>query len=201
MKKVFLFLVCVSLVGFAKSPTRRHRVQVPEPDQVKAQPRTQQQVAEMVALALLDHIQIPSFAYPVNGAIARDLLATARKYIGARYSRGSSGPYAFDCSGFTSFVFKRLGIDLLRSSQEQSMQGTVINHVRELLPGDLVFFGHTRNNKTVNHVGIVTDVDYVKGTFRFIHSSTSYGVRIDSSEDDYWSTRFMWARRIIGNDE
>lgn len=111
------------------------------------------------------------------------------------------GPKAFDCSGFTSYVFKRLGITLKRSSQEQNLQGEAISSVNELLPGDLVFFGRNGNrSKSVNHVGIVTNVDREDGTFSFIHASTSQGVRIDSSDDAYWTRRYMNARRIIGNE-
>ena len=117
--------------------------------------------------------------------------------IGSRYRSGSSGPKAFDCSGFTSYVFNLMGIRLKRSSREQSTQGEQVDDIRELLPGDLVFFGR---GKRVNHVGIVTSVDSEQGIFQFIHSSTSRGVRIDSyPEDNYWNRHFISGRRILGH--
>ena len=134
-----------------------------------------------------------------TSAIATDLIEAAKRHIGARYSRGSNGPSAFDCSGFTSYVFKRLGITLKRSSREQVTQGEAVGSRNELQPGDLVFFGHGR--KGVSHVGIVTDVDSETGLFNFIHASTSHGVRIDSSDDSYWSRRYVAARRLLGVDE
>ena len=46
-----------------------------------------------------------------------DMLDEAFSHLGARYRRGQSGPGAFDCSGFTSYVFKNMGIDLNRTSR------------------------------------------------------------------------------------
>jgi hypothetical protein len=50
-------------------------------------------------------------------------------------------------------------------------------------------------------VGIVTSVDSHRGSFEFIHSSTSYGVRIDRyPEANYWNSHFLGGRRILGSD-
>ncbi len=133
----------------------------------------------------------------LDKTMATDLISAAKQHIGARYRSGSSGPSAFDCSGFTAYVFKHLGISLKRSSKEQHKQGSAIDNSKDLQPGDLVFFG--RRGRNVNHVGIVVDVES-DGTFQFIHASTSRGVRIDDSSDDYWSLRFIGARRIIGTE-
>ena len=45
-----------------------------------------------------------------------DVLSEAFSHLGARYRMGHSGPNSFDCSGFTSYVFKNMGIDLNRTS-------------------------------------------------------------------------------------
>ena len=140
--------------------------------------------------------------YDVNMSFAStdDILSQATSFIGTRYHLGSKGPYAFDCSGFTSFVFSKLGIQLKRSSQEQHTQGQAVASIAELLPGDLVFFGrHGRRGTTINHVGIVTAVDAATGAFEFIHSSSSQGVRVDRYPDvAYWKKHFTGGRRIIG---
>ncbi len=132
---------------------------------------------------------------PEDKGIVMDLISAAKRHIGARYHLGSSGPKSFDCSGFTSYVFRRMGISLNRSSREQHKQGEAVAQTQDLQPGDLVFFG--RRGKTVNHVGIVTDVA-TDGTFHFIHASVSRGVRIDTTSDEYWSARYVGGRRIIG---
>lgn len=146
---------------------------------------------------MIDELPATEKMSALDKTIATDLIDAAKRHIGASYHIGSTGPKSFDCSGFTSFVFKKLGIKLNRTSQEQHKQGEAVAKTKDILPGDLVFFG--RGGKRVNHVGIVTDVDN-DGTFHFIHASASRGVRIDSTTDDYWSVRFVGARRIIGTE-
>lgn len=207
IKKIVSLLLCLSTVSFANTPTR-HRVQALMPDAVPTPSDIQlrMETVEEVTLPQLD--LTPAMEAVVTQVEAlkevaeerttiADLINAAKCHIGARYRLGSTGPSTFDCSGFTSYVFSRLGITLNRSSQEQHRQGEAVNKRNELQPGDLVFFGH--RGKHVCHVGIVTDVAN-DGTFHFIHASTSRGVRIDSSTDDYWSPRFVGGRRIIGTD-
>ena len=199
MKKFIIILLCLSSLGFAKG-LLRHRVAVTVPDAPISQAAAQQLMDEMTQTdnPLDQHTVAADFSNAICATIAQDLISAAKSHIGARYRRGSIGPKAFDCSGFTSYVFQRLGISLKRSSQEQHTQGEAITEVSQMLPGDLVFFG--RGGKAVNHVGIVTHVNAEDSTFSFIHASTSRGVRIDSSSDAYWTRRFINARRIIGID-
>ena len=203
-KKAICLLFCLSTFSFANTPIR-HRIVEPKPDLLVVQSTVQSRLAEVIeplsaaietkadntlaATSIADNIVL-------NG-IASDLISAAKRHIGARYSIGSSGPKAFDCSGFTSYVFARLGITLKRSSREQVTQGEAVRRRTDLQPGDLVFFG--RGGRGVNHVGIVTDVE-ADGTFQFIHASTSRGVRIDSSSDSYWTRRYVSARRILGTE-
>lgn len=98
-------------------------------------------------------------AQPAFSTTGDSIVEKAMKYIGARYRRGHAGPYAFDCSGFTSYVYGKEGIKLSRSSRTQSTQGRVIRRIADLQKGDLVFFGGSRSTRTVGHVGIVTEVD------------------------------------------
>ncbi len=194
-RKLLLLLVLLSATVMAHTPTRRHRVLVAEPDAPL--------LAGAPAKALGDFLMLLS---PTERSLAlgeismrvTDLLAAARAKLGSRYRVGSTGPTAFDCSGFTSYVFRQLGVSLARSSQEQSREGTLMSDPTQLRPGDLVFFGRSgRKSRTVNHVGIVTDTDPERGTFSFIHSSTSQGVITSSSTDAYWSRRFVGGRRVL----
>jgi len=200
LKKAIILLLGLSSTTFANTPIR-HRVALPVPDLMVSQAAIQERVSAVLVPVLPSHQgkELMSTVTNFTSAIATDLIEAAKRHIGARYSRGSNGPSAFDCSGFTSYVFKRLGITLKRSSREQVTQGEAVGSRNELQPGDLVFFGHGR--KGVSHVGIVTDVDSETGLFNFIHASTSRGVRIDSSDDSYWSRRFVAARRLLGVDE
>ena len=124
------------------------------------------------------------------------LLDEAMSHIGARYRSGSKGPYAFDCSGFTSYVFRQLGAgNISASSRDQYARNMPVSR-SEMKRGDLVFFTSPRSGRNVGHVGIVVDVDPITNTFNFIHASTSEGVKISNSNDGFYARRFIGVRRV-----
>ena len=129
---------------------------------------------------------------------AKELIEFASKYIGTRYLYGGATPNGFDCSGYVQFTYREIGYSLPRTTKEQAKIGAEIKK-KNLKAGDLVFFkGKNNKSKDIGHVGIVTEADK-KGEFRFIHASTSNGVRIDNSELNYYKIRYVKARRIIGS--
>ena len=70
------------------------------------------------------------------------VVAIAMQYVGSPYVWGASGPSAFDCSGFTQYVYAQVGINLPRTSSEQAVSGTPVS-AAEAQPGDLVTWpGH-----------------------------------------------------------
>jgi cell wall-associated NlpC family hydrolase len=71
-------------------------------------------------------------------ASANDIVSIARQYIGVPYVWAGSTPAGFDCSGFTSYVYAQVGIDLPRTSSEQRYAGTVVSQA-EAQPGDLIW--------------------------------------------------------------
>ena len=124
------------------------------------------------------------------------LLDEAMSHIGARYRIGSKGPYTFDCSGFTSYVYRQLGVaNIGASSRDQYARNMPVSR-SEMQRGDLVFFTSPRSGRNVGHVGIVVDVDPITNTFRFIHASTSDGVKISNSNDGFYARRFIGVRRV-----
>lgn len=132
---------------------------------------------------------------PADKVTADDIIREAKKYIGCPYRSGSSSPRGFDCSGFTSYVFRQLGIQLGRSSRDQIHDGTNVKK-SELRKGDLVFFTGSRNRRTIGHVGIVTEV-MDDGDFRFIHAARK-GIVIDGFKSSaYYTKRYVGARRIV----
>lgn len=125
-----------------------------------------------------------------------DMLTFAHKFTGLRYRRGGKTPKGFDCSGFTSYVYRQFGISLNASSRSQYTQGTSID-TDNLRPGDLVFFGgRGGSRKIVGHVGIVASVNYDNCTFDFIHSACSSGITVSKSTEPYYSRRYIGARRV-----
>ena len=117
------------------------------------------------------------------------IIDIANTKIGKPYKWGSTGPNSFDCSGFTSYIYQNgAGINLPRTSVAQSKVGSKKSR-NQLKSGDLVFFN--TSGKGISHVGM-----YI-GNSKFIHASTSKGVRIDSLNSSYYKSRFVSASRII----
>lgn len=123
-----------------------------------------------------------------------DLLIEAHKYLGTRYVHGAKGPHAFDCSGYTSYIYKQFGYTISPSSRHQYTEGTPVSR-NELRKGDLVFFTSRSSGKNVGHVGIVVSADNETGEFKFIHASIK-GVKVSECEG-YYQKRYVGAKRII----
>lgn len=140
---------------------------------------------------------VATFKIDDRATVVERLLSTAFRFLGVRYRSGQSGPNGFDCSGFTSYVYKQNNMQITRSSRTQYAEGLPVAGVSEMKKGDLVFFGGARGGRSVGHVGIVTEVDREAGNFKFIHASISSGIRVDNSSDPYYSRRYVGARRII----
>lgn len=92
------------------------------------------------------------------------IVGIAASKVGSAYVSGGNGPNAFDCSGFTSWVYRQAGISIPRTSGAQSSGGTYVAR-SDLQPGDLVFFSATAGGR-VSHVGL-----YIGGG-RMIHAAT-----------------------------
>ncbi len=123
-----------------------------------------------------------------GSALGLRAAALAKKQLGKKYKWGAEGPDRFDCSGLTFFVYKKVGVQLPRTSRSQSKFGKSVSR-KELQPGDLLFFA--TSGKTVNHVGI-----YVGGS-KFIHAPRKYNpVRTDSLNNSWWRQRLKVARRL-----
>lgn len=118
----------------------------------------------------------------------------AQKLVGSKYKYGGTSPRGFDCSGFTSYIYKMANIPIPRSSSAQSQQGDKIT-AGAAQPGDLLFFKLNRKGK-ISHVAMV--ISNNRGKLEVIHSTTSRGViqeRIDNS--DYWAGKLLYGRNYI----
>lgn len=130
--------------------------------------------------------------------IASEIADYAAQFIGRRYRLGSTGPKTFDCSGFMSYIFRKAGIELNRTSRMQYAQGESVDR-SEIRPGDLMFFSSPRSGRgRVGHVAMVVDVDSESGSCTFIHASSSKGVSYQTFPDGgYFSRNYIGAKRVI----
>ena len=118
------------------------------------------------------------------------VLQVAKQYLGTPYRYGGSSPSGFDCSGFTSFVYRQLGYNINRVANDQLLNGVAISK-NELQPGDLVMFKRPGNTQ-VHHVGIYA------GDGMMIHSpQTGDVVKYTSIVTGYYNDVYYAARRII----
>jgi cell wall-associated NlpC family hydrolase len=84
-------------------------------------------------------------------SIGKSAVAIADNYRGVPYRRGGASPRGFDCSGYTQYVYSKLGISLPRVAAAQSQSAVPVRR-SYAKPGDLVFY-HSGSGY-VYHVGI-----------------------------------------------
>ena len=100
---------------------------------------------------------------------------------GAYYAHGGDGPSGFDCSGFTSYVFSKVGVSLPHSS---SAQYGSVRHVSSPQPGDLVFV-YNGGGGSIGHVAI-----YAGGGYWWEAANESVGV----GKHRAWSSHVSYGR-------
>ena len=128
-------------------------------------------------------------SYVYETAKGNQIVEYAKTFIGVPYVYGGSSPSGFDCSGFTSYIYKQFGVNLYRVANDQAKNGYVVER-DELIPGDIILFA--RNGSYINHVGI-----YV-GNNSFIHApQTGRNVEITSMASGYYDRCYFGARRIF----
>ena len=125
------------------------------------------------------------------------VVAYARTFLGTPYKLGASGPKLFDCSGFTRYVYKHFGYEMTQYTGAQFKEGREVASFADLQKGDLVFFGQRGSVRNIGHVGIVVSIDEERGSFRFIHASSSGGVIESESTQSYYQMRYIGARRFL----
>lgn len=117
---------------------------------------------------------------PGSSATGNAVVDFAYTLIGTPYVYGATGPNAFDCSGFTSYVYRHAaGIDITRTTWSQYGQGVPVSY-SELQLGDLVF------TYDLGHVGI-----YVGGG-QYIHApQPGEGVKVSPIQGFYGARRIL----------
>ena len=110
-----------------------------------------------------------------SSSLGQQVVDYAAQFLGTPYVYGGNGPNSFDCSGFTSYVYRHFGYTLNRTATGQLSNGVSVSK-SELQPGDLVLFKRSgTGSSAASHVGL-----YI-GNGQFVHASTSkVGVIVSS---------------------
>ncbi len=124
----------------------------------------------------------------------KEVVRSARRFIGVPYRLGGTNPRAFDCSGFVRYVFALHGITMPRTAHEQAAVGEAPAPGDPLEPGDLLFFwgGHG-----AQHIAI-----YIGGDSIIHASSSAHAVRLDRLSGErmrrtWFDQRLIAVRRVL----
>jgi hypothetical protein len=121
------------------------------------------------------------------------LVETAKKHIGVPYLWAGNDPKGFDCSGFTSYVYKASNKELPRRAKDQFEKSEKLKD-KNVQKGDLIFFD---NGSGISHVGMI--VSNKGEPLVMIHASSSQGIVITEIEKSaYWQKRISGFGTFIG---
>lgn len=115
-----------------------------------------------------------------SSATGNAVVDFAYTLLGTPYVYGAAGPNSFDCSGFTSYVYRHAaGVEISRTTWSQFDKGIPVSR-SELQLGDLVF------TYDLGHVGI-----YVGGG-QYIHApQPGEGVKVSPIQGFYGARRIL----------
>lgn len=128
----------------------------------------------------------------ISRRMASEIIAEARRWIGAPYVHGGKSRRGTDCSGMVMVIYEeKAGVRLPRNSARQQEFCLPVRRT-DLAPGDLVFFSSSVRGNRISHVGIYTGDD------RFIHASSSRGVMVSNLNEKYYASHYHSAGRVPG---
>ncbi|MFD2612196.1 C40 family peptidase [Paenibacillus gansuensis] len=121
------------------------------------------------------------------------VISIGKKYLGVRYQFGAptGTTRTFDCSSFTKYIYKKVGVSLPRISKDQAKKGYKVAK-SNLRKGDLVFFWGRNGKGRVAHVAIYA------GNNKLLHTyKKGVGVTYSSLNSSYWKKHYVTARRVL----
>ncbi|HBG2095479.1 NlpC/P60 family protein [Clostridioides difficile] len=126
-----------------------------------------------------------------NNSKADKLISVAKSKLGCNYVYGATGPNTFDCSGFTQWCYKQIGIKIPRTASAQSKAGKAVDlkDRSKWKAGDLLCrIGGGSSNHVVMYIG----------NNQIIHSpQTGDVVKIESVNSYRKGKAYTHVRRFI----
>ena len=120
---------------------------------VRTRARRKRLIAAVLTAAAVTSVVVVT-AKPADAAtLGQQAVSEASRHQGQPYVYGAAGPTRFDCSGFTMYVYGRLGKHLPHNSAQQYGSSAVF-HVAKAskATGDLLFMKNSSGR--ITHVGI-----------------------------------------------
>ena len=189
--RIILFLICLIIPFLLNASEDEGDLEIDVPLTVVDIDDSYNDIFFHVGDTIVSQYEYEEFVSPY------DVINFAYSFLGTPHVWGTKGPHSFDCSGFTSYVYKYFGFPITSASKYQINEGVEVKN-DDIRPGDLMFFGGRSNPKTVGHVGMCVEVNKTTKQIKFIHASTKRGVVVNTYPDDnYYYKRFLCARRII----
>lgn len=131
---------------------------------------------------------------PAQNYLATQLINNAMQFVGVRYRTGGTSLSGMDCSGFVTAAFNIFDLKLPRTSIDMSHVGEKIDPL-EAKKGDLIFF--RTHGGVINHVGMVVEV--INDEIKFLHASSSKGVMMSSTKENYYKRAFAQVNKVLKN--
>ena len=124
----------------------------------------------------------------ITTSVGSEVATYAKRYVGGRYVYGGNSlTNGVDCSGFTQQIMKRFGVSIARSSRAQYASSGSKVSAKEILPGDLVYYGS--NGKSIDHTAI-----YI-GNGQIVHASDARsGIKVSKL---YYGKPLIGIKRVL----
>jgi cell wall-associated NlpC family hydrolase len=94
----------------------------------------------IAAVAMAGAAAVSLTACHNGGGAGSRAVGIAAAQAGDPYVYGATGPNSFDCSGFTQYVYRQMGINIPRTASAQAAAATIVPN-SSARPGDLIFIG------------------------------------------------------------
>jgi len=115
-----------------------------------------------------------------NNILKKDLriavVEFAKQFVGIPYKYGATSkdaPNAFDCSGFTQYIYSQFDCKIPRSTILQAeFAGKKIGSIKNILPGDLVFLHSTLGHYNKKFPQGIGHVAMYLGNNKAIHATS-----------------------------
>lgn len=131
--------------------------------------------------------------------LGNEMVALAHKFLGYPYVWAGNGPDAFDCTGFTCYLYRQYGYYLGRTAGAQALDGRQVSgDITEIQPGDVLIFGAKTYRNYFGHAAFAIGLTEDGEGIEFIHAASgTLGVIKSSTKQTYYWDRLVGVRRLM----